>query len=153
MPGRPAKAVNVNSSKMSRDDREARGEAEKRLRGSTSKLNPPKYLSVAQKRLFRNLVAQLEDADILGGTDVYILAQAAISIDRLRTIEEQINGNPDLLLNATFMTSKDKYTRDFFRCCNEMCLSPQSRAKIAAKTPGAQKSDPLMEALEGDDDD
>ena len=49
------------------------------------------------------------------------------------------------------MTAKDKYTKDFFRCCNELCLSPQSRAKIALANANAAKdaADPLMEVLKG----
>ena len=49
------------------------------------------------------------------------------------------------------MAAKDKYTKDFFRCCNELCLSPQSRAKIALANANAAKdaADPLMEVLKG----
>ena len=45
------------------------------------------------------------------------------------------------------MPSKEKYTKDFFRCCNELCLSPQSRAKLANLNVQAQEEDPLMKAL------
>ena len=52
------------------------------------------------------------------------------------------------------MASKEKYTRDLFRCCNELSLSPQSRAKlgnlnIQAK---ADAEDPVLKAILGDDE-
>ena len=52
------------------------------------------------------------------------------------------------------MSSKDKYTKDFFRCCNELSLSPQARAKIGSLALQAKEKeeDPLIKALKGDDD-
>ena len=81
--------------------------------------------------------------------DGYILATCAIAIDRLEQIEESINGNPTLLSDAAFMASKDKYTKDFFRCCNELCLSPQARAKVGSLASQAvqQQADPLLREL------
>lgn len=47
------------------------------------------------------------------------------------------------------MASKDKYTKDLYRCCNELCLSPQARAKIGSLnlTASKNKEDPLLNAL------
>ena len=45
------------------------------------------------------------------------------------------------------------YSKDFFRCCNELCLSPQARAKISivgAKDAGKDKKS-IMDIL-GDDE-
>ena len=35
------------------------------------------------------------------------------------------------MFNKDLMNSKKVYTGDFLRCCNELSLSPQSRAKLA----------------------
>ena len=50
------------------------------------------------------------------------------------------------------MATKDKYSREFFRCCNELGLSPQSRAKFA-NLMSAKAEDPLIAALAEVDDD
>ena len=47
---------------------------------------------------------------------------------------------------------KDSYDKDFYRCCNELCLSPQSRAKIAnvnLNTRNAEE-DAVIKALRGE---
>ena len=47
------------------------------------------------------------------------------------------------------------YSKDFFRCCNELCLSPQARAKISivgAKDAGKDKKS-IMDILGDDEDD
>ena len=113
---------------------------------------PPDYLTNKQKDLFNYIVEQLKASEILGNLDAFILAQAAISIDRLGYIEDSINKDSALLFDSKFMASKDKYTKDFFRCCNELSLSPQSRAKLANQFVQSKK-DPLLEALADDDDD
>ena len=55
----------------------------------------------------------------------------SITADRLQFIEDKINKNPRLAFNKDLISSKKAYTADFLRCCNELSLSPQSRAKLA----------------------
>lgn len=148
---RPAKAVAANSSNLTALEVRERQFVENQLRGE-GELKPPSFLTKSQKKLFKSILKMLENADILGALDIYILSQTAISIDRLQSIEQQINDDPTLLENSAFMASKDKYTKDFFRCCNELCLSPQSRAKLGAAAAQKKKSDPLMDVI-GDADD
>ena len=52
------------------------------------------------------------------------------------------------------MSAKDKYTKDLFRCTNELSLSPQSRAKIANINlqSDQEKTDPLLKLLAGGKD-
>lgn len=63
-----------------------------------------------------------------------------------------INGDSELLLSKELMSAKDKYTKDLYRCCSELSLSPQSRAKLANININTQKdkADPLLEALKND---
>ena len=148
---RPAKAVAASSSNLTTLEVRERKNIEDKLKGD-GELKLPDYLTKTQKKLFKNILKMLENSDILGALDVYILSQTAISIDRLQSIEQQINEDPLLLENSAFMASKDKYTKDFFRCCNELCLSPQSRAKLGAAAVQKKKNDPLMDVLNDDDD-
>lgn len=149
-PCKPASLLTEKSqTKAEISEREA---IEKKLRGEKAKITCPGDLSPSQKKIFRRIVKELAKSDILGTLDVYLLRQTAISIDRLQEIENMINEDPSLIFNVKLMASKDKYTKDFFRCCNELGLSPQSRAKFA-NLMAAKAEDPLVEALRNIDDD
>jgi P27 family predicted phage terminase small subunit len=91
---------------------------------------------------------------ILANLDVYILANCCIAIDRMQDIETLINKNIKFIRNKEIMSAKDKYTKDFFRCCNELSLSPQSRAKFGSLALQAkdEKEDELLNILRDDDD-
>ena len=77
------------------------------------------------------------------------------SIYYIQQIEKKMIENDDLIADKTLLTAKEKYTKEFFRCCNELCLSPQSRAKLSNINVQTKKNedDPLLKALSGDNDD
>lgn len=124
---------------------------EKKLRGDSSNLKPPKHLNAVQKKIFKEIVRKLDASQILSDKDNYLVAEFAISIDRLQEIERRINDHVDFLFDTQVMSSKDKYTKIFFRCCNELGFSPQSRAKIANINLQAKEENPLIKALMDDD--
>lgn len=146
---RPCKSARVIT-KYSQTKKEinARLENERALKGSST-LSVPDYLNERQKALFDFIVKELENADILGGLDTYILETCVIAIDRLKEIETMINDNFDLILDSKVMSAKDKYTKDLYRCCNELSLSPQSRAKLANINLQSKKDeeDPLLSLI------
>ncbi len=150
---RPSKSVKVQSKHNTKSDEKQRLETEEKIRGNAEKLEPPEYLSKTQKRIFRKIKKELKESEILSNLDVYILTQFSIAIDRLQAIETKINEDFDLVFDKELMSSKDKYTKDLYRCCNELCLSPQARAKIgnAYLNRKKEENDPLMKALQGDE--
>lgn len=150
---RPAKPLNEQSGAMTKAQIEARDKTEKKLRGKSDKIKPPSYLTTAQKKIFKYIVNELREADVLGNLDIYVLTLAAVSIDRITDIEDQINRDPQLLLESKLMAAKEKYSKDFFRCCNELSLSPQARAKISIANVKAIKDNrnPILDVLEDDD--
>lgn len=152
--GRPAKAVAAKTAKISRDETEQRLQIEDKLRGGTDKLVPPLYLTDAQVEIFNYVLAELDEAKILGNLDLFALSQLSICVDRMQQLEKQINENIDLLLESKLMQAREKYSRDFLRLCNEFCMSPQSRAKLSISTvkPGQEKKKTLMELLNEDDE-
>ena len=95
---RPAKSIKTQSRHNTKAETKEREEAENRLKGN-SNIEIPAYLTENQKVIFEYIKSVLdsEGADILGQLDVYILSQTAITIDRLRTIDEQINSIPTLM--------------------------------------------------------
>lgn len=149
-PCKPAKLLTDKS--QTKAELSEREQIEKKLRGSKIKITCPSDLTSSQKKIFRRIVKELSESDILGSLDSYLLRQTAVAIDRLQAIEKMINEDADLLFNVKLMASKDKYSREFFRCCNELGLSPQSRAKFA-NLMAAKAEDPLLAALAADDDD
>lgn len=152
--GRPAKAVATKTGKIGTEEQQRRLQIEDSLRVGTDKLIPPLYLTEDQMAIFNYIMGELAEANILGNLDLYVLSQTAICIDRVQKLEKQINDDPDLIRNNAFMAGKDKYSKDFFRCCNELCLSPQSRAKLSISTvkPGTEKKKTIMDLLNEDDD-
>lgn len=150
---RPAKSAAVTAKHLTNAERSERLAGEQKLKGKGRKPTPPKHLSAEQKKIFKSVVKELEEADILCALDSAILAQYSIAKDMLRQIDNQIAEDPDLLASAAFMSSRKQYMADFFRCTNELCLSPQSRAKMANIAMNSQQSDPLLDALRNIPDD
>lgn len=148
---RPCKSVNTLSKHLTKEEKLIRSATENMVQGCNGKISSPKYLTPSQKKIFRNIVKELQTAQILGSLDVYILAQAAISIDRLQSIEASINEDSEKMYDRDILAAKDRYTKDFFRCCNELSLSPQSRAKLGNITLQVkqQQEDPLLKVLGG----
>ena len=160
---RPAKAIDTNSMKMSKEERKDREETEKKLRGSNDDIKPFSYLNKRQKAIFKDILKNL-NKDILSNLDTYLLNQTAITIERLESIEKEINNaskitdengkTKDKLDAKTIINLKsvrDMYSKDFFRCCNELSLSPQARAKISINTIPTKKKT-LMDILKDDED-
>lgn len=161
---RPAKAIDTNSQKMSKEERKQREETEKKLRGDNDKIKPFKYLNKRQKAIFKDILKNL-NKDILSNLDVYLLNQTAITIERLESIEKEINNvskvtdengkeqdKLDVKLIINLKSARDMYSKDFFRCCNELSLSPQARAKLSISAPPPKKKT-LMDILSEEDND
>lgn len=148
---RPSKSVKTMSKNLTKKEKEIRLETEEKLKGGANKISPPSYLNIRQKKIFEYIVKELKASEILGNLDIYILGICSTSIDRLEQIEKLINKDISNLLNKDLMSAKDKYTKDFFRCCNELSLSPQSRAKLGNINLQAKEKDEdiLLKVLAG----
>lgn len=143
---RPCKSINVMSRDMSKEEFSARQENENQLRGNCDKITPPEYLCKEAKEIFYYIVDELEVAGILGNLDVSILAICSNAICRIQEAERVLNED---IFNKEALKVSEKYTREFFRCCNELALSPQSRAKFAnIRVQGEREAtDPLEQIL------
>lgn len=151
---RPAKSVAMKTGLMTKEEINARLENETRLKGGCDQLEAPYYLSDRQKEVFNFILLYLRESDILGNLDIFVLTQTAITIDRIQECEQNINengmfdieGNPNPAIKV-----KGGYMKEFFRLCNELSLSPQSRAKLANINFKAKEdnNDPLLSILGG----
>lgn len=148
--GRPSKSAKVLHDKsQTKAEIAKRIETEDRIRGTSEKIKPSARLNANQKKIFTYIVAELEASDILGNLDTFILETASIAIDRLQGIERLINQDFDRICDKDLMQAKAKYTTDFFKCCNQLSLSPESRAKmgILSLNKAVEDTDPLLKVL------
>ena len=149
---RPAKVVDSQSSHLTKEEAKIREITEKKLKGNNDKLVPANYLNKRQKEIFKYILDNLEESKILGNLDVFVLNQTSICIERLESMEKMINENMEVLKTSSYKSARDMYSKEFFRCCNELCLSPQSRAKISiSKVPKKEEPKTLKDLL-GDDE-
>lgn len=148
-PAKSAKTLTENS--QTKEEIRIRIENEEKLRGGTDLIIPPEQLTENQKYIFNFIVSELKASEILGNLDLFLLVQTVIAIDRVQEIEFKINKNPKLIYVKEVMSVKDKYMKDFFRGCNELSLSPQSRAKLSNinMQTKANEEDPLLKLLNG----
>ena len=150
---RPCKSAKMLTDKsQTKAEINARIEFEDKIGGGRDKIRPPSRLTQSQKKIFRNVVKLLEDADILRALDVEILARYAFALDMIIRIEHDINEEASLKYSKAVTSAYDKFVKIYFRCCNELSLSPQSRAKIANASAAANDGTAeLMKILQGDD--
>lgn len=145
--GRPSKSAKVlTECSQTKAEIAARIEAEDKLRGDGLP-KAPSYLSEEQRADFDRIVDMLKESGTLSKLDSEVLGIYAVAVDRIAEIEKRQNDEPDLLFDSKLLSAKEKYTKEFFRCCNELCLSPQSRAKMAIATAANKTVDPLLEVL------
>lgn len=151
---RPCKNVNLLSKHLTKEEKQNRLDQEEQIKGRADNIVPAQELNENQLYLFNYIKSELSESGLLTNLDIFILTKCAIAIDRLQSIERKINMNPGLMFNKDVKSAKETYDKDFYRCCNELSLSPQSRAKLANINLNAndEKEDPLLKALRDDDE-
>lgn len=152
---RPAKPIELQSRHNTKTEIEQRKKIQDILKGDTeeSGILPPFELSEEQQEIFDLLINAYKKAEILGNLDGYIIAEGAVVIDRLREIERRINEDPGMMFLDNVRNTRKEYVQNFFRVCNELGLSPQSRAKLGSLIVQKDKtdSDPVMQILSGEE--
>ena len=151
---RPAKSVNVQSGEMRIDTAQERREIENKLKGDSAvEVKPAFELNERQTAIFDRIRMMFDKVGLLGELDCYVLTEAAVVIDRLNQIEKHLNERPDLLYDRDICNTRKEYMQNFFRICNELSLSPQSRAKmgIIASNKDSEDSDPILKLFGGEE--
>ncbi len=148
---RPTKSVKTLSKNLTKEEVRFRLGVEEKLKGEADNISPPSYLNEKQVSIFNYIVEELAASEILGNLDIYVLATCVIAIERLQNIETMINEDFVNIFDKQLMAAKDKYTKDFFRCTNELSLSPQARAKLGTINlhKKEDEGDPLLKVLGG----
>lgn len=150
---RPAKSIDVQSGGISSETAQERRDIENKLKGESSEVVPTFELSERQTEIFNRIKSMFDKVGLLGELDCYVLTEGAVVIDRLNQIEEHLNERPDLLFDREICNTRKEYMQNFFRICNELSLSPQSRAKmgIIASNKDSQDSDPILRLFGGEE--
>ena len=162
MGGRPAKTIGAASGARTKEEIAARQRAENALKGATEvngqpakvTITCPGYLTPDQRKIFNKIKKLLVGAGAAGSCDGWAIAFCAVAIDRVAEIDKEANANDRKKTDKDTVNARAKYMADFYRCCNELCLSPQARAKlgVAAAKNKAKETDPLLAALQDEDD-
>lgn len=150
---RPAKSINQTTGAMTAEEIQIRTASEEKLKGGSGALKPPKYLTSSQKAIFKFIVNNLKESEILGNLDLYILTFSSVTIDQMIDIDTELNRiDPiaDPRAYKSLIASRSMLAKDFFRCLNELSLSPQARAKLSIANVKAVKEskNPLLDALD-----
>lgn len=83
--------------------------------------------------------------DTFKNIDLPLVESLAFTIDRIEFMDSQINDIPALLSDKVFMSSRDKFVRQFESGLKMLDITPQARAKKQAEA--IKESDPLVELL------
>ena len=146
---RPAKPIELQTKHNTKSDIQKRKSIQNSLKGENACIVPTYRLSDSQLNIFNKIRDVYDKVDLIGELDIYTLAECAVVIDRLQVLEMMINDNPDLLTDKDIMTIRKGYTQDYYRLCNELGLSPQSRAKLGSLSlqKDKQNKDKLLTLL------
>lgn len=143
---RPAKSAKVLTAKsQTKEEINARIHIENAVGGGSDRIFPPERLNEQQAEIFNSVVELMKGSDVLQNGDVEIIARYAFCLDRIISIENDVNEKQELMYDKDVLSAYSKFTQIYFRCCNELSLSPQSRAKLAIA--GASGKNESLEAI------
>lgn len=77
--------------------------------------------------------------------DLPLVEALAFAIDRVEFMDSRINDIPALLSDKVFMSSRDKFVRQFVTGLKMLDITPQARAKKQAEV--VKEVDPLTELI------
>lgn len=150
------KPIDISSKHYSKQEKEARKEAEKSILGELSNdkvKTPPKDMSKSQKKIYKFIISELENTGINAtNLDIYMIETLVFAIDTMRKCQEIMN-NSSIEESKIAINTYNKFFKIFKECSQELGLSITSRTKLAMlKAENDDKAnDPLLRILNGED--
>lgn len=146
-----AKPIELVSGHRTKEEIQKRKEAQEKLKGDNSKIEPTQKLNENEIRIFNSIKEEMKNSGVLSNLDSYLLTQLSGAIDKLEYLDAVLEKKPALIFNKDFKSSKKLYFDIFTKCCNELSMSPSSRAKLANinSMADSEKEDPILKALKG----
>ena len=88
---------------------------------------------------------------MLSRLDTQTIIQACVAVDMLNTSNKKVSRKPSLAIDREFVGTQEKLVRTYLKLCDELCLSPQSRAKLGVLVANQkeEETDPLLNVLQG----
>lgn len=129
--GRPAKPIRMTHGHQTKAETEFRKNAEDKLKGNNATIRTPNDLTSSQKKHFKFVVTELQQADTLCKLDTSLLKQYARCQDRIEAVEKLIDENPAMVQDKDIVSIRNTYNKELRGWMNELGLSPQARSKLA----------------------
>ena len=148
---RKAMPVNATKKHLTKEEKDRRLAVENAFKsGGDVTIEPPDYLDVDQLKAFDFIESALREADVLSKLDTVTITQAAVAICMLERSNMRVISYDD-----KFVATHERLVRTYLKLCDELCLSPQARAKLGVLVANKQKErqDPLLNVLQQGDAD
>lgn len=170
MAGRPNKPVALLSKNLTKEEREHRLDAEKKMKGNDDKVyKAPKGLPKEVAKIYKTLVNELKEAGILNNLDIELLTTTAYAIFRMKEARQKIDADGvvlevyrpitkdgevvDKVLVSTIknpaVTVEKDYQAIFHTGCIQLGLSPSSRTKLSLINLEATREESLEDVVFG----
>lgn len=144
--------ITMQSRHSTKAEIKARKEAEDQIKGNDDLVYvPPKNFNKEEKEVYKFLISELYVSNILSNLDIVILEQTVECIIKMKQIKKETS-TLDLFEQKDFTSMYREFFSMYLKCCNELGLSPASRAKMAnAKVQAKVKlNDPLLNIRDDD---
>ncbi len=136
---RAPKPIALQSSKMGKEEKERRQEAEDKLKGNDDKVyKPPLGMNPRVAKIYLAIVEELKHAKVLNNLDIDLISITADSIYRLGVARKNLDEHGEVIADFNGKLTKSPWvqiTKDyqaiFHAGVRELGLSPSSRAKLA----------------------
>ncbi|MEN8079167.1 P27 family phage terminase small subunit [Clostridioides difficile] len=144
-----AKPIELVLGHRTKQEIQNRKENQERLKGDSSRIIPTQKLNENEISIFNSIKEEMKNSELLSNLDSYLLTQLAGAIDKLEYLDLAIQKKPTLIFNKEFKNSKKLYFDIFTKCCNELAMSPASRAKLANinSMVAKEQEDPVIKAI------
>ena len=126
-----AKPIELCTGHRTKEEIENRREVQEKIKYKNDKIEPSQKLNEKQNEIFKYVKDLLKESEILSNADSFLLTQFAVALDKLQYLDQKANDSPNIIFNKDFKSSKKLYFDIFSKCCDNLALTPQSRAKIA----------------------
>lgn len=143
------KPIELTLGHRTKDEIQTRKENQDRLKGDNTRIIPTQELNENENAIFNSIKDEMKNSEILSNLDSYLLTQLSVAIDKLEYLDLLLQKKPALIFNKEFKSSKKLYFDIFTKCCNELAMSPASRAKLANinSIVNKEQEDPVVKAL------
>ncbi|MBU3102568.1 phage terminase small subunit P27 family [Clostridium gasigenes] len=122
---------------------------EDKLKGKSDRLKAPKNITKGAKKYFKEIVTNLEESNLLGNGDIYIITTLCKALDRLDNISVMIEYSSNIDDIKSLMRLEDTLSKSLKGYCSELGLSPSSRSRLSSmqQDKELEDADPLLMAL------